>query len=72
MDTILEIILRKSLEKKILTEKELSAIKRWASKKFKISPPSNIDLIKVYHKLLKKEKIQDNKNLEKLLKNRAL
>lgn len=72
MDTILEIVLRKSLEKKILTEKELSVVKRWASKKFKISPPSNVDLIKVYHKLLKKGKIQDNKNFEKLLKKRKV
>ncbi|MCZ2846011.1 MAG: hypothetical protein O2U61_05880, partial [Candidatus Bathyarchaeota archaeon] len=72
MDTILEIILKKTLEKKVSTEKELSAVKRWASKRFKISPPSNIDLIKVYHKLLKKGKIQDNKNLEKLLKKRKV
>jgi len=72
MNIALEKIIKKCLREKVLTERTLSMVKRWASKKFKISPPSNVDLITVYHKLIKKGTVKRDKNLEKLLKKRKV
>ena len=72
MKIVLETIIERCLKEKVKAEKELSAIKRWASKKFKISPPANIELIKVYHKLLKKGRAQNDKNFERLLRKRKV
>jgi len=72
MNFALESIIKQCLKEKVKTEKELSTIKRWVAKKFKISPPTNIDLLKVYHKLIKKGRAQSDKNFERLLRKRKI
>ncbi len=64
--------IKKLIEKKVKTEKELSKIKREIAKEFKIPCPSNIELLKAYHNLLEKKIIKENKVLEKLLRKRPI
>ena len=42
------------------------------AKKFKISPPSNVELLKEYHKLLIKKRIKQSRLLEKVLRKRPV
>jgi elongator complex protein 3 len=72
MLNIYQKIIQKCIEEKPKNEKELAKIKRWAAKKFKISPPSNISLNKVYQELLKNKEIKRDKNLEKLFIKRKI
>jgi len=65
--TILEI-----LKRKIKTEKELARWKRKIAKRYKISLPSNIDLLRAYRNLLTEKKIKKSKLLENLLKTRSV
>lgn len=67
-----QITIKKLIEKKIKTEKELSKIKREVAKEFKIPCPSNIELLKAYHNLLRKKIIKKNKILENLLRKRPV
>ncbi len=52
----------------IKTSDDLAKAKRKMSKEHKISFPSNVSLLKAYHKLLKKKRIKENKTLENLLR----
>ena len=77
--TILEI-----LKRKIKTEKELARWKRKIAKRYKISLPSNIDLLRAYRNLVAEKKIKKSlkynlrlttgqaKLLENLLKTRSI
>ncbi len=51
---------------------DLASFKRRAAKKYKISCPSNIELLKVYHKLLKNGKIKRSEKIESLLKTKPI
>ncbi|MFH0987511.1 MAG: tRNA uridine(34) 5-carboxymethylaminomethyl modification radical SAM/GNAT enzyme Elp3 [Patescibacteria group bacterium] len=72
MNDPLEIIISELLKRRVRSEKELSVVKRWASKNFRIQPPSNIDLIKFYHRLLKNGRVKKDRELEKLLRKRKI
>ncbi len=67
-----EYTIKKLIERKIKTSDELGKIKREISKKFGVPCPSNIQLLKEYHTLLKNKIIKENKRLEDLLKKRPV
>ena len=50
----------------------MAKIKREGSLRFKQKVPNNIQLLKVYHDLLKKKKVKSNPQLEKTLKTREI
>ncbi len=47
-------------------------LKREVTKKYKISCPSNIELLRVYQKLLRKKRIKKSERIERLLKTRPI
>lgn len=55
-----------------ISARELSDIKRRISKRLKISCPSNIELLKVYHSLVEKKSIKKNEALELILRTRPI
>jgi elongator complex protein 3 len=57
---------------KVKTLADLDSAKRRACKKYNISTPSNINLLKAYHNLLKNKRIKQSKNLEYLLVKRRV
>jgi len=69
---MLEFIIKKSIKQKIQTPQDLARIKREGAFRFGKIMPTNIQLLKVYHKLLKKGKIKKYPALEKLLKTRGI
>ncbi|MFH0852429.1 MAG: tRNA uridine(34) 5-carboxymethylaminomethyl modification radical SAM/GNAT enzyme Elp3 [bacterium] len=69
---ILEFIVRKSINKKIQTPQDLARQKREGALRFKQKMPTNIQLLKVYHDLLKKRKVARSPQLEKILKTREI
>jgi len=64
---IKEKIVKKLIERKIKSKKELDDFKREIAKKFKIGILSNFELFSVYQQLLKKKRIKRNKKIENLL-----
>lgn len=64
--------IKELIKKKIKTPDKLAKIKRESAKRFRVSCPSNIQLLKEYHKLLGKKRIKRNKELEKLLRKRPI
>ncbi len=67
----------KKIIKKLITSNpqninELGSFRRKMSKDFKISLLSNMELLKFYRQLLKNKEIKKNKDLELLLKKRAI
>jgi len=65
-------VIKSALEQKNMSEEKLDKIKRQVCFKYKISMPTNIILLKAYHKLLKTNKIKKNIQLENLLKTRKV
>ena len=63
----LESAIKYLIKAKVKTLADLNQEKRKICKKLQISPPSNISLLKAYHKLLKNKSVKQNKNLEYLL-----
>jgi len=57
---------------KVKTLSDLASFKRYIAKKMNISLPSNINLLKSYHKLVKSQKIKKDENLEYLLRKRRV
>jgi len=51
---------------------DLDFFKRKISKKYQIPCPSNIELLKAYHKLVKNQRIKSSKKIEGLLKTRPI
>jgi elongator complex protein 3 len=51
---------------------DLDMLRRKIAKEFKISTPSNVELLKAYHKLVKNKSIKPNKNLEIFLRKRKI
>ncbi len=62
-----EKIIQELAKSRIKTSAELAEVKRKIAKKYKARLPSNIALVRVYHKLLNQKRIKQNKLLEKLL-----
>ncbi len=54
------------------TKLGLDVFKRKVSKKLKIAFPSNLELLKAYHKLVKNKTIKENKKFEFLLRKRKI
>jgi len=57
---------------RISTSAGLASLKRRFAKKYGKSIPSNVELLKEYHKLLKIRRIKENKRLEELLRIRKV
>jgi elongator complex protein 3 len=60
------------IKDKVKTLAGLDSAKRKIAKKFKITTPSNVELLKAYHNLLKNKRLKADKNLEFLLKKRKV
>ena len=67
-----ELIIKKLLKNKIKTPKNLSVVKREISKKYQVSCPSNVDLLKSYHNLIKDKKLKRSEILEEILRKRKI
>jgi len=55
------------VKSKVKNFADLDSIKRKIAKKFKITTPSNVNLLKAYHNLVKNKSIKKNRNLEIIL-----
>lgn len=60
------------MKARIKTSAGLASFKRRTSKKYKIPCPSNIKLLKAYHKLVQNKSIKKSLKLEKLFKTRPI
>jgi len=67
-----EILIKELIKSSAKTPNVLAKIKRKVAKKYKIPYPNNVDLLKAYHKLVKKKIIKKTAVLEKLLKTRPV
>jgi elongator complex protein 3 len=70
--TIKEKIVKKILELRISTPADLASLKRRFAKKYGKPMPSNVELLKEYHKLLKIRRVKESKRLEELLRIRKV
>ncbi|MBZ9572428.1 tRNA uridine(34) 5-carboxymethylaminomethyl modification radical SAM/GNAT enzyme Elp3 [Patescibacteria group bacterium] len=64
--------IKELIKNRVKTQVGLAKIKRKIAKKYKIPLPSNIELLKAYHNLIKKKSIKKSENLENLLKKRKI
>ena len=71
MDTE-KLIIKDLIKKRIKSSADLATAKRRLSKKYKIPCPSNIQLLKAYHKLIKQKRIKRKLFLEKVLTTRPI
>jgi len=62
-----ELIIKDLIKKRIKNRSDLDVFKRQTAKKYKIKCPSNIQLLKAYHELVKKKRIKKSENIEQLL-----
>ncbi len=69
---IQKFIVQDLIKNQIKTLPGLTSLKRKASKKYKTSFPSNIQLLKAYHELLKDKRIKKSRIIEGLLKTRPV
>ena len=67
-----ELIVKELIESQVKTRAHLGLFKRKVAKKYKIPCPSNIQLLKAYHALLKNKRIKGSKRIEQLLKTRPI
>jgi len=67
-----ELVIKDLIKSQIKTPADLAFFKRKVSKKYKIPCPSNIELLKVYHKLVKNKRIKKSEKLEDLLRTRPI
>jgi len=71
MNTI-KLTIKELLNNQIKTPNDLSMIKKMMAKKYKISCPTNVNLLKVYHEMIKNKNIKKSGALEILLKTRPV
>jgi len=69
---IVQKIIKDLIKARIKTPADLASFKRKMSKKYKIPCPSNIELLKVYHELIKNKIVEKSVKLEELLKTRPI
>lgn len=69
---VLENIIKDLTKSKIKSLEDLSKVKRETAKRYKILCPSNINLLKTYHNLLKNGKIKKSFSIEFLLRTRPV
>jgi len=67
-----EIIIQELIKTRVKTSANLAVIKRKIAKKYKIPCPSNIELLKAYHELVKNQRVKPSKKIENLLKTRPI
>lgn len=67
-----KITIQELIKSRAKTPADLARTKRKISKKFKTSCPSNIDLLKAYHELVKNKRVNPSKIIENLLKTRPI
>ena len=67
-----ELIIKELIKERISNSSDLAVFKRRVSKRYKIPCPTNIQLLKAYHELLKKKRIKKSGNIEQLLKTRPI
>jgi elongator complex protein 3 len=65
-------LIKELLKSQPRNENDLASFKRKIAKKYKIACPSNINLLELYHSLLKLKRIKKNRNLEILFKKRRV
>lgn len=65
-------IIKNLTKSRIKTSDDLALLKRKFSKKYKIPCPSNIKLLKEYHKLVENKKVKKSLKIENLLKTRPI
>jgi elongator complex protein 3 len=69
---IAKLVIKKLIRKKVKTEPVLSSLKRKIAKTYKVPLPSNIQLLRAYHKLVEEKRIKKSKTIENLLKTRPV
>ena len=67
-----ELIIKNLTKSRLKNQADLASFKRGISKKYKIPCPSNIKLLKAYHKLVKNKRLKPSEKLENLLKTRPI
>jgi elongator complex protein 3 len=67
-----KIIVKKLINSGVKTREDLDAFKRKVAKEYRISCPSNIQLLKAYHGLVKQKSVKRNKKWEELLRTRPI
>ncbi len=68
----IESAIKKLTKNKLKKLADLDVVRRKIAKEFKISTPSNVELLEAYHKLIKNGSIKPNKNLEVFLRKRKI
>ncbi|MFH1841179.1 MAG: tRNA uridine(34) 5-carboxymethylaminomethyl modification radical SAM/GNAT enzyme Elp3 [Candidatus Nealsonbacteria bacterium] len=67
-----ELIIKELIKRRAGTQADLNTAKRKISKRYKVSCPSNINLLKIYHKLLKDKRIKKSETIERILRTRPV
>ncbi len=68
----IESIVQELIKSDIKNRQHLDSFKREMSKKYNILPPSNITLLKTYHKMVRNGRIKEEKRIKDLLKTRPV
>jgi elongator complex protein 3 len=71
-DRSCELLIGELVKNRLKTSEGLAQTKRKIAKKYKIVCPSNVELLKAYHKLKKEKRIKADKKLEELLRKRKV
>jgi len=71
-EKLMFLLIKKLILKKINSFEDLIKEKQKFCAKYKIDPPSNVDILSFYQKLKKNKKIKNNEFLEKILKKRPI
>ncbi len=69
---ILKSIIKELLKNRIKTSADLAKLKRKIAKKYKISCPTNIALLKIYHEMVENERIKFDSRIENLLQTKPI
>ncbi len=67
-----ELIVQELIKNRTKTPADLAMIKRQMAKRYKISCPSNINLLKAYHEMVRNKRTKLSKNLGNLLRTRPI
>ncbi len=70
--SILEKIILELLKSRVKTRADLDSFKRKVAKEYKTPCPTNVELLKTYHKLVKKKRLKKDGVIEKLLCTRPI
>ena len=68
----MKVIIKQSIKNKIHSADDLSRLKRKYAKEYRVNIPTNAQLLKIYKKMIGAGEIKKNRNLEQILKIRAV